>query len=393
MNNKESINSVTLKKGKEKPIKNRHHWIFSGAVASMPKFEDGEIMAVRSFDGGLLGHAYFNHKTSIIGRMINFDGTQAEESLKQSIKSAISMRKRLFNERTTGYRLINAEGDCLPGLVADWYNGLIVLQISTKGMERLKGLIVEILREELNPSCIYEKSASNSRDDEGLSDAAGIIYGSFEDPVEVLENGLRFLVNIADSQKTGFYFDHRNMRELVRRYADRKKVLNCFSYTGAFTVYALKGGAMRVDSVDESETALLLARENAKINGCDTGLNKFYVADVFEFLRSTHDEYDFIILDPPAFAKKASQVVNACRGYKDINRSALKRVLPGGLVLTSSCSYHIDQTLFQQVVFQAACEANRKVRVLQRHQLAPDHPLNIYHPEGEYLKSLLLYVE
>ncbi|MDD5438577.1 MAG: class I SAM-dependent rRNA methyltransferase [Candidatus Omnitrophica bacterium] len=393
MKNERDHASIILKKGKEKPVINHHHWIFSGAIMAMPRCGAGDIVPVKSFSGDLLGHAYINPATSITARMINFDDASPLDSIRRAIQAALKLRKALFNERTTGYRLINAEGDGLPGLIADWYNGLIVLQVSTLGMERLKRVIVEILCKELNPIGIYEKSVMPGRAEEGLSDSTGVLYGTLNEPVEILESGIRFLVRVTDSQKTGFYFDQRQMRELVKDYAGRRRVLNCFSYTGAFTVCALKGGAMTVDSVDTSAEALQQAKENVTLNSCDTGLSRYFEADVFEFLRVTHDAYDFIILDPPAFAKKASDVVKACRGYKDINRSAIKRVQPGGIILTCSCSYHIDATLFQQVVFQASREAERNVRILQRHHLAPDHPVNIYHPEGEYLKSLVLYVE
>jgi 23S rRNA (cytosine1962-C5)-methyltransferase len=211
--------------------------------------------------------------------------------------------------------------------------------------------------------------------------------------VEIVEEGLRFLVEIPGSQKTGFYLDLREMRGLVRSLAGGRRVLNCFCYTGGFSVAALAGGASCVDSVDSSEPAISLAKRNLTLNGFSGDENRLVVADVFEFLRRELPAYDFIILDPPAFAKKKADVVPACRGYKDINRLALSKIGPRGLLLTLSCSHFVDETLFQQVVFQSAAEAGRGVRVIQRHRLAYDHPINLFHPESEYLRGLLLYVE
>jgi len=384
--------SVILKQGKEKAIKNRHHWIFSGAVQSMPDFENGSVLGVISHDGEFLGRAYFNKKTSIIGRMLVFDKSPEKEAIKKNIIDAVNMRCAFFNEDTNAYRLINGEGDGLPGLIVDRYNHVLVIQISTLGMEKLKPYILEILIDELSPKLIYEKSKLPSRKEEGMTNFEGCLHGEVMDPVEIKENGMRFKVNLVKSQKTGFYLDQRGMRMLTRKFAKGKKILNCFSYTGAFTAYALRGGAIRVDSVDESEEAIHLARENVKLNGYDVRNNKFYVADVFSFIRAIHDEYDFIILDPPAFAKKKSDVIKACRGYKDINRVAMGKVSKGGLIMTCSCSYYVDEALFQKVIFQAASEAGKNVRIIQQHHLALDHPVNIFHPESQYLKAFLLYL-
>lgn len=384
---------VVLKKGKEKAVLNRHHWIFSGAIQSMPNCDPGTILPVHSSTGTLLGQAYCNRKTSIAGRMISFGDEGAAEAVRRNILGAIKLRKMFFGDDTTAYRLINGEGDHLPGLIADRYGSLIVIQIATAGMERLKKEIVSILIGELSPDCIYEKSTIPARAEEGLAEFADVLHGEVLDPVEILESGIRFLVPVAESQKTGFYLDQREMRVLLRSQAHQRKVLNCFAYTGAGTVYALKGGASRVDSVDTSEEAMILARENVQRNGFDIVKNKFYVADVFQFLRGEQEGYDIIVLDPPAFARKRKDVVKACRGYKDINRLAIRNVSRGGLVFTSSCSYYVDEALFQQVAFQAAREADRAVRIVQKHHQAFDHPVNICHPESAYLKSLVLYVE
>jgi 23S rRNA (cytosine1962-C5)-methyltransferase len=384
---------VVLKRGKEKAILNRHHWIFSGAVDLWPDFENGEILSIFSCDREFLGKAYFNNKTSIAGRMLTFDNVEVDLAIKENIKKAIKFRADFFGKETNSYRLINSEGDFLPGLIVDKYNNTLVIQIATCGMEKLKKTIIDILVKELKPKGIYEKSDSSSRLEEGLEKFEGKIYGKIEEKIKILENSNKFIVDLVNGQKTGFYFDQREMRKLARSLARGRKVLNCFSYTGGFSVYAMKGGASKVDSIDISKGAVEIIQENFKLNKLDTKKNNFYVGDVFEFLRSEKLKYDFIILDPPAFCKTKAEVNNACRGYKDINRLAIEKSLPGSLLLTCSCSYFVDERLFQQIIFQAAVEAGRKVRIIQKHYLAIDHPINIFHPEGDYLKSLLVYVE
>ncbi len=389
-----SMESVILKPGRDKAIRNRHHWIFSGAVASLPDFENGGVLPVRSAGGDLLGHAYFNRKASITGRMVSFGDTAPEDAIRQNVEKALELRRRFFNPAVTNdYRLINAEGDFLPGLVADLYNDVLVLQVGTLGMEKLKPLLLELLVPKLKPRSIYEKSDLPARREEGLNDYEAALYGEPVEKVRILEEGLPFLVNIMDSQKTGFFLDQREMRKLAGGQALGRKVLNAFAYTGAFSVYAIKGGATRADSVESSETALALARENFRLNGISEDAGSFFNADVFEFLRRPELDYDFIILDPPAFAKKKSDVIPACRGYKDINRLAIQKVRSEGLVLTFSCSRFVDERLFQQVVFEAANEAGRRARIIQKYRQPFDHPVNIYHPETEYLKGFLLYID
>ncbi|MCL5018934.1 MAG: class I SAM-dependent rRNA methyltransferase [Patescibacteria group bacterium] len=394
-NNLESTkkSSVVLKAGKEKAIKNRHHWIFSGAVKHLPDFEKGAILPVFSADGELLGSAYFNKKTSITGRMLTFDSVSPLQAIENNIQEAITFRQELFDRNSTNaYRLINGEGDMLPGLIVDVYNNVLVLQIATLGMERLKSTIVELLLKKTSSHCIYEKSEMPSRYEEGLKDCKGMLFGSLPDRLIITENNLQFIVDIEHGQKTGFFLDQRENRKLVHSLSNNKRVLNCFSYTGGFTVYAAHGGATLVDSVDSSEQALEFAKSNCSLNHLKTNLN-FYADDVFSFLRTNDLAYDFVILDPPAFAKKKDDVIKACRGYKDINRLVLQKIPHRSFLLTCSCSYYVDEQLFQKVVFQAALEAGRTVRIIQKHHLAFDHPINIYHPEGNYLKSLLLYIE
>lgn len=388
------LNRVVLKPKREKPLLNSHMWIFSGAVASLPEFNDGSILPVYSSDEKLLGSAYFNKRSSIIGRMVAFGDVDPIVAIKANLAHAVKCRSQLFaKEHCNGYRLINGEGDSLPGLVVDRYDDVLVMQIGTLGMEKLKPLLIEWFVEHLTPLAIYEKSNLPTRKEEGLPPSATLLYGADVSVVDIIESGLKFSVDIPKGQKTGFFFDQREMRKIVQTKAHGKRVLNCFSYTGGFSIYALAGGASHVDSVDISESAIALAEQNAAINGFGSSQCSFYSADVFEFLRDRKLNYDLVILDPPAFAKKQKDVVAACRGYKEINRLAMKNMPKGSLLLTCSCSFHVDSDLFQKVVFQAAVEAGRTVRIIGHHTLACDHPINICHPEGEYLKSLLLYLQ
>lgn len=387
------MNTVTLKAGKDKAVRNRHHWIFSGAVGSLPDFEDGDILAVESAKGEFLGYGYFNRRCSIIGRMLSFDRTPAREAIKSNIERAAILRRSFFDERTNAFRLVNAEGDGLPGLIIDRYDDVQVLQVTTLGMEKLKPLVLEVLERVAPSRAVYEKSSLPARREEGLTDFEGLLTGTMPPETRFLENGFPFVADIVRSQKTGFFLDQREMRRLVMSLSQECRILNCFSYTGGFTVYGLRGGASRVVSVDTSEPALDLARKNVALNGFEVGEADFVRADVFDYLRTLKEEFDLIILDPPAFAKKKTDVVQACRAYKDLNRVALSKVPAGGLLLTFSCSHFVDEPLFRTVIFQAAAEAGRRVRLLQRHHQAFDHPLNIYHPESEYLKGFLLYVD
>jgi 23S rRNA (cytosine1962-C5)-methyltransferase len=386
--------NVTLKPGKEKAIRHHHHWIFSGAVQSLPDFQDGEMLPVYSSDGKLLGSGYFNRHSGIIGRMICFDATPPLEALKHRLDEAIRFRKNLFDiNQTNAYRLINAEGDGIPGLIVDVYDKVLVMQISTKGIETLTPWLVDYLEQHLKPHSIYEKSILPARREEGLKDSQGLLKGKPVSEMTVKENGLSFVVSLEKSQKTGFFLDHREMRQWVRHLVKDKRVLNAFAYTGGFSVYALAGGACLVDSVDISEEAMQLAKRNIDLNGFQVDNQGFFCLDVFQFLREKELSYEFVILDPPAFAKRQKDVVQACRGYKDINRLAMQKMPAQSLLLTCSCSHHVDENLFQKVLFQAAAEAKRQVRIIGRHRLAADHPINLFHPESEYLKSFLLYIE
>jgi 23S rRNA (cytosine1962-C5)-methyltransferase len=385
---------VILKPGRDKAIRQCHHWIFSGAVQSLPAFEDGDFLPVYSADGQLLGSGYFNHQSGIIGRMVAFDQMPPMQSLEQRLEAALKLRQEWFDfQQTNAYRLVNGEGDGIPGLIVDVYDRTVVLQSSTKGMDRLKPWIVDWLNHHLKPQTIYEKSLIPSRCEEGLQDAQGYLSGEKQSEIIFKENGFSFTANLVKSQKTGFFLDHREMRQWVQHLSKGKRVLNAFSYTGGFSVYALAGGAKRVDTVDISKEAIEAAKRHVALNGWDPQSQGFFCEDVFAFLRERELPYELAILDPPAFAKKQKDIIPACRGYKDINRLAMQKMPPQSLLLTCSCSHYVDEELFQKVLFQAALEAHRQVRMVGRHRLAPDHPINLFHPESNYLKSFLLFLE
>ncbi len=381
------MSRVVLKPGKEKSLLNRHPWIFSGAIATRPSHKPGELFPVFSSSNKLLGHGYFHPDNSIAGRMLNFDAQNPLDSLRAAIDNALELRRQLVPE--SGRRLINAEGDGLPGLIVDQYQEVLVLQIHTAGMELLKSAIVEHLIQRVQPKTIYEKSTSAARRQEGLTDIKALIYGIESPEVTITEHGISYIVQPLEGQKTGFFLDQREMRKTVLNLSKDKTVLNCFAYTGGFSLAALKGGASHVTSVEISSEACALAARHA----FDPTKHTITKADVFDFLRTHNLDFDLVILDPPAFAKKRSDIEMASKGYRDINRLAFEKMPPNSILLTSSCSSYIDTNLFQQIIFQAAAEAGRFVRILGRHAQSLDHPVSIYHPEGDYLKSLILFIE
>jgi 23S rRNA (cytosine1962-C5)-methyltransferase len=390
---KDQTESVILKKGRERSLQNRHPWIFSGAIERLPEFEDGAILRVKSAGGELLGSGYFNRRSSIIGRMIAWGDADPLTSVRQNFMNALAFRGGVFDEaRTNAYRLINGEGDGIPGLIVDRYADLIVLQVGTLGIERLKNIILEEISTRVKPKAIYEKSLLPSRKDEGLEEFAGALRGEIPSEVSVRENGLLFSVSPEHSQKTGLFLDQREMRSLVGNIARNRSVLNCFSYTGGFSVYAAAGGAASVTSVDISKDAIEGAKRNFSLNGLENIKHTAVSADVFEYLRSVTEEFDLIILDPPAFAKRKDHINQAAKGYNDINRVAMQKIKKGGILVTCSCSHFMEPALFQKIIFSAARDAGKFARIVDRHHQAWDHPISVFHPEGEYLKSLVVQV-
>ncbi len=388
--------TLTLKPGLEVHLKNRHHAIFKSAVRGNVDAPAGSIVAVRAHDGSFLCYAMWNPGAYICGRVIGFEERDPLEQLKSLMERAIALRREIFkNEDTNCFRLINAEGDSIPGLIVDEYAGTLVVQLTTLGMDKLREWIVETLTEICGPLNVFEKSTGQSRKKEGLEGKEGWIRGEGDGVIDITERGIKYRIALLGSQKTGLFLDQREMRGLVRQLSAGKTVLDCCSYVGGFSVNALAGGAVSADAVDYDAIALERAKENAALNGIDAEKLCTFPQDVFDFLRRKPQPhaYDFIILDPPAFAKRSTDLEQAKRAYTDLNRMAMEILPAGGLLLTCSCSYQMDKETFQTVAFHAARQAKRNVRILERHRQAFDHPVNLYHPEGDYLKSLLLWVE
>ena len=388
---------ITLRPAADVHLRNHHHAIFRSAVDGNPSCEDGAIVEVRSSKGDFLCFAHWNSKAYISGRAISFVEGDPLDSLQQNIRQSIALREQFFSrEDTTAYRLINAEGDGIPGLVVDRYDSILAVQFTTLGMDRMRDMVIDTLKATCSPLGIFEKSGGSARKKEGLPEKEGWIFGSGEATIPVTERGMQFLITLSGSQKTGLFLDQREMRSLVRSTAKGKTVLDCCSYVGGFSLSALLGGAVAADAIDYDKDALAQADTHMAMNGVDAQRFGSYAEDVFTFLRRSPKPraYDFIILDPPAFAKRSADLEPAKKAYGDLNRLGMQ-TLPkeGGLLLTCSCSYQMDSATFQTMVFHAARQAKRSVRILQRHRLAIDHPVNLFHPETEYLKSLLLWIE
>ncbi len=387
---------LRLKSIAEIHLKNRHHAVYRSGVAQMPEAPDGSIVEVRGSGNDFLCYAMINKKSYICARAIAFEEGDPLAQVRSSIESAIKLRTTFFShEDTNALRLVNAEGDAIPGLIVDRYADILVMQLTTAGMDNLREWLVDILMELCTPAGIYEKSSGSARKKEGLENHEGWLRGSGNTKISVQERGMQFTIDLAGGQKTGLFLDQREMRGIVRSLAKDRTVLDCCSYVGGFSVAALLGGAKSSDAVDYDVAALEHAKENMALNGIAPEKLRTYAQDVFDFLRREPlpNAYDFIVLDPPAFAKRSSDLEPAKKAYTDLNRMAMQALPPGGLLLTCSCSYQVDQAIFQTIVFHAARQAKRNVRILQRHHQAFDHPVNIYHPETDYLKSLLLWVE
>ncbi|HSX11198.1 MAG TPA: class I SAM-dependent rRNA methyltransferase [Chlamydiales bacterium] len=333
-----------------------------------------------------------NKGRSILGHMLAFGTETLAEALPKRIAEAARLRALWFDPTyTNAIRLINAEGDGLPGLIVDAYADVLVMQVANPGIERLKDQIVSHLIAQFKPRSLYEKSTSFMRRKEGLDEIRALLHGEPTTEVEILEKGLRYSVDVLDGQKTGLFLDQREMRSLVRELAPHRRILNCFAYTGGFSIAALAGGATHVDSVEMSAKCEPRLNKNLALNNLSN--HRFICEDVFDFLKTSTFSYDLVILDPPAFVKKRNDIDKAFRAYKDLNRHVLEKMPSGSLLLTCSCSYHVDESLFQNILFRAAHESNRNIRILSRHRQAHDHPISIFHPESSYLKSFLLYIE
>jgi len=388
---------VILRPGREDSVLRRHPWIFSGAVQEVRgRPSPGETVEVLSSSGAWLAFGAWSPHSQIRVRVWSFDrGAPVEGALfEERIQRCMLLRRDILGAReTNAFRLVHAESDGMPGLVVDSYAGFLVCQFSSAGVERHRDAIVDALEAAFSPRGVYERSDTDARTKEGLPKRTGLISG--EEPperVEIVEHGARFLVDIKRGHKTGFYLDQRENRLCARALSSGREVLNCFSYTGAFGVAAMLGGANSVLNVDTSAASLESALDNARLNGID--LSRFGVkeADVFSCLRELRDDgrsFDLVVLDPPKFASTAGQVARAARGYKDINMLAFEVLKPGGLLITFSCSAHIGPALFQKIVADAALDAGREASIVRYLWQASDHPVGLAFPEGLYLKGLV----
>ena len=398
------MTKIILKKGRDESLRRFHPWVFSGAIAQIAGHpSEGDIVGVFSHEGEFLAYGHYQ-VGSIAVRILSFSGEDVlgPDFWVNMIRRALAVRDAsglAGCPQTNCFRLVHGEGDGLPGLIIDWYDGVCVTQAHSVGMFRAKNAICEALKTVFGSDlkAVYDKSSGTAPFKAGLDLVDGYIFkseGFSDDEQEVLENGNKFLVNWTEGQKTGFFLDQRENRALVGKYSTGRNVLNLFCYTGGFSVYALRGGAVHVDSVDSSRKAVDMVGRNMALNGYEAGLHEDICADAIDFLREVpEDKYDLMIVDPPAFAKHRGALSNALRAYQRLNAAAISKVAPGGLVFTFSCSQVVDKESFALAVFSAAAQTGRSVRILDRLNQPADHSVNIYHPEGEYLKGLLLYVE
>ena len=392
--------SVKLKKGRDKSFNRKHPWIFSGAIDSVKDLnKNGETVDIISGDGKLLGYGSYSSSSQISVRVLSFNPDEKidVDFFQKKIKDAAEFRKQIVNDATTNaYRVINAEGDSLPGLVVDKYADFLVCQFLSAGAEFWKNEIVKILADFFNPTGIFERSDVEVREKEGLLPSKGVLFGKEPDElIEIIENRNKFFVDVNLGHKTGFYLDQRDNRKILEQFASGKEILHCFSYTGGFSVYAVKAGASKVINVDSSAESLVLAEKNLALNDIDSSSYENIQDDVFKYLRKQRDtnkQFDVIILDPPKFAESVSQIEKAARGYKDINLLALKLLKKNGVLFTFSCSGHIVPDLFKKIIADAAADADRDVHILKYLNQSPDHTMLTSFPEGLYLKGLVCIV-
>lgn len=417
--------------GKEKALLRRHPWIFSGAVGRVEgEPQEGDLVDVCSADGHWLAMGHYQPE-SILCKVLTFDAAEAaqpiDQLLRRRLQSAIDYRRRLgfcftpqAPQTTNVFRLVHAEGDLLPGLVADWYNGIVVLQAHSQGMHRHFDLLVALLRDLLADTllAVFDKSSAtlgptqpstpgppascrqntqappaSCRQNNPTPTVDGYLWGITPDEWEITEHGNRLLINFYEGQKTGFFIDQRDNRALVQQLAAGRRVLNCFGYTGGFSLAALRGGAAFVETVDISRKAIALCNRNVELNFGPDAPHRGTVADVLDFMAGTGSAaFDFVVLDPPAFAKNHRALQAGLRGYRSINQRAMETMPDGALLMTFSCSQAVSVDDFRTMVFTAAANAKRQVRVVRTLPHAADHPVSIYHPEGEYLKGLLLEI-
>lgn len=394
-----SYKKIILKPKKEESLKRFHPWIFSGAISQMDEgIEEGEIVNVYTTDNSFIAVGHYQIG-SIAVRVLSFNQVTIDDAFWTSrISSAYNLRKGigLISPENNSYRLVHGEGDNLPGLIVDIYAETAVIQAHSVGMHLSRSSISEAIKSVLGEELknIYYKSDSTLPYKADLESENDYLYGGKEVKDIALENGLKFHADWLKGQKTGFFVDQRENRALLEKYSRNRSVLNMFCYTGGFSFYAMRGGAKKVCSVDSSAKAIMLTEQNVNLNFPNDTRHQSFAEDAFKFLgKINNGEHDLIILDPPAFAKHRSAIKNALQGYKRLNAVAFDKIAPNGIIFTFSCSQAISKEAFRLAVFSAAAQSGRKVKILHQLTQPADHPINIYHPEGEYLKGLVLYVE
>ena len=388
---------IVLKSGKEQSVKRYHPWIFSGAIKKVyGNPAEGDLVDVYDNKDNFLAVGHYQ-PSSIAVRILSFENVNPDiEFFRNKILKAVSYRKStgiIGNPDLNVYRLIHGEGDGLPGLIVDYYNGVAVIQMHSLGFYRIRKEITELLIELLKNQvvAVYDKSEGTIPHMSGVKAVNEYLYGS-SDPVIVTENGYKFKIDWTTGQKTGFFIDQRDNRKLLEQFSEGRTVLNMFGYTGGFSVYAMRNAAA-VHTVDSSFSAIELANGNIRLNFGDDKRHEAFQVDAFDYLNDIRNRYDLIILDPPAFAKQNNVLANALQGYKRLNMKAIEQIKPGGIVFTFSCSQVVTKENFRKSVFAAAANTGRNVKILYQMSQPPDHPVNIYHPESEYLKGLVIYVE
>ena len=391
---------VILNKGKEKAALQRHPWIFSGAINKVQGAPlNGEVVKVLAADKSFLAYGYYNSQSRVAVRLLEWEESNTIDTdwYRHKLRQSIAARAHVLkNDDTNTCRLVFSEADYLPGLIVDKYAGFLSLQILSAGIETVKEDIITILRAELNPAGIFDKSDATARSHENLELSQGLLWG--ESPpefIEVKENGVRYHINIADGQKSGFYCDQRDNREILAAYTQEKEVLDCFCYSGGFTLNSLKNGAKHVTSVDSSALAIETLKHNLGLNGFTEDQQTSIQSDVNKQLRAFKEDgkkFDVIILDPPKYAPSRSALDRAARAYKDLNRLGMLLLNPGGMMATYSCSGAVDLETFKQIIAWAALDAGKEVQIIRQFHQPEDHPVRISFPEGEYLKGLLIRV-
>ncbi len=396
--NEENYASIFLKKGKEKSVNRLHPWIFSGALQNVADtIQEGDIVKLYDFDKQYIATGHYQ-KSSLALRIFTFFEEEINDMFWQKkIQTAYDIRQKINafpNAHTNCFRLVHGEGDDLPGLIIDYYNGVAVIQCHSVGMYLIKEKITLALQQVLGDKLIavYNKSEGTIPFKGGVEAANGFLFGDTTN-IEVLENNVKFAIDIVAGQKTGFFIDQRENRTLLAQYSKGKKVLNTFCYSGGFSIYASKANASLVHSVDSSAKAIALTENNYALNFDPLPYHQSFTEDVMQYLNNMTEQYDVIVLDPPAYAKHTNALDHALKGYSRLNKKAMEKISAGGILFTFSCSQVVTKEDFKRAVFTAALQSGRNVKILHQLHQPADHPISIFHPEGEYLKGLVLYVE